>query len=268
MLLLKNNMNVLITGAANGLGLATSQYFAKENLVISCDIVKPKEEKNIIAYQVDITNENELISLKEDLINKNIELDIIINFAGIYDMGSFLEKDLSKIEKVINVNLLGPIKVNQLLYPILSKKGKIIIITSEVASLDPMPFNGIYNVSKTALDCYAQSLRQELNILGQKVITIRPGAFNTNLSQGSLIATEELVSSTGLYKKQSKKFLKLVKTFMGTPANPQKLAKLIYKVSQKKNPKYIYNKHRNFGLILLNILPKRIQCFIIKQLLK
>lgn len=262
-------MNVLITGAASGLGLATANYFASNNnTVISCDIIMPPKNNNVICYQVDITKEEEINNLKEELTQKNITLDIIINFAGIYDMGSFLEKDLKQIKRLIDINLLGPININQILYPLLAKKGKIIIITSEVASLDPMPFNGIYNVSKTALDCYAQSLRQELNLLGQKVITIRPGAFNTNLAKGSLLATEELAASTMLYKKQANKFLKLVKMFMGTPMHPDKLAKLIYKVSLKKNPKYIYSKHRNIGLVLLNILPKRMQCFIIKQLLK
>ena len=111
-------------------------------------------------------------------------------------------------------------------------------------------------------------MRQELNLLGKKVITIRPGAFNTNLSRGSLEATKKLVEETKLYNKQSSKFLKLVQTFMGKPKDPKVLAKFVYKISNKKNPKYIYTKNRNLGLFLLNILPKKLQCFIIKQLLK
>jgi hypothetical protein len=54
---------------------------------------------------------------------------------------------------------------------------------------------------------------------------------------------------------------------MGTPIKPSKIAKIIYKASTKKNPKLIYQKHRNLGLVLLNILPKRMQCFVIKLLL-
>lgn len=262
-------MNVLITGAANGLGLATAQYYANNNHnVYSCDIVKAEETENIKSFQVDVTNVDDINKLKNELVLQNITLDVIINFAGIHDIGSFLEKDLSLIKKIMDVNLMGAININHILYPLLKQKGKIIICSSEVAPLDALPFNGIYNVSKTALDSYAQSLRQELNLLGQKVITIRPGSFNTNLANGSLDSTQKLVEETVLYKKQSNKFYKIVKTFIGKPKNPIILARLIYKVSLKKNPKYIYHKNRNIGLWLLNILPKRLQCFVIKLLLK
>lgn len=262
-------MNVLITGAANGLGYAAAKYFSlNEHNVYSIDIIKPEDIDRIKGFKVDVTNINEIKIFKKYLEENNIYFDIIINFAGIYDIGSFIEKDLNKIHKLINVNLLGPINVNQILFTRLNDKGKIIIITSELANLDPLPFNGIYNVSKTALDCYAQSLRQELNLLGKKVITIRPGAFNTNLSKGSLEQTKKLMDETTIYKKQSKNFYKIVKTFMGKPKDPNILAKLIYKISLKKNPKFIYKKHTNKGLWLLNILPKRLQCFVVKQLLK
>jgi len=142
-----------------------------------------------------------------------------------------------------------------------------VIVTSEVASLDPMPFNGLYNVSKTALDCYAQALRQELNLIGQIVITVRPGAIKTPLCYGSLTDTEALASSTELYKSQASRFLGLTKAFMGKPLEPKKLSKLIYKATVKKHPRLIYKKHRNPGLVLLDLMPKRLQCFIIKSLL-
>lgn len=262
-------MNVLITGAANGLGYETAKYFALNNHnVFSCDIEKPIDEKNITGFKVDVTNISDIDKIKIIFKEKNIKLDIIINFAGIYDIGSFLEKDLNKIKKIMDVNLMGPININQILFELLNEKGKILIVTSELAPLDPLPFNGLYNVSKTALDAYAQSLRQELNLIGKKVITIRPGAFDTNLSRGSLDATKKLVDETKLYEEQSKKFLKIVQMFMGTPKPPIRLAKYVYRISLKKRPKYIYTKNRNIGLFLLSILPKKIQCFIIKTILR
>lgn len=262
-------MNILITGAASGIGNAVKNYYLSQgHSVYAIDINKIEEDKNLRSFICDITNKNDLVNVKNDLEKNNISLDIILNIAGIHMMASLVESDFDKMKKLIDINLSGTILVNNVFHSLLKEKGRIIIVTSEVASFDPMPFNGLYNVSKTALDCYAQALRQEINLLGQKVITIRPGAVETPLSDGSLKGTEELASSTILYKKQASKFLVIVKKFMGKPIKAEKLAKLIYTASIKKRPKLIYKKHRNIGLVLLSILPKRMQCWIIKLLLK
>ncbi len=264
-------LNVLITGAASGIGkVVMNKYLENNHFVYAVDITPIKVEniKNIKSFKVDITNINDVKEVKEYLLVNNIKLDLIINIAGIHKMASLVESDYETIRKVIDINLNGPMLVNNTLYPLLKKKGKIIIVTSEVVTLNPLPFNGIYSVSKTALDTYAQSLRQELNLLNQKVITIRPGAISTPLQKGALNDTENLAENTVLFKKESRKFLTITKKFMGKPLNPEKLGKLIYKVSQKKNPKYIYKIHHNIGLKLLSILPKRLQCLIIKLILK
>lgn len=259
--------NVLITGCSSGIGQAlVKKYLDNAFNVFGIDLKEPGKN-DFTFFKADITNEEELKNVYNELIKEDVKLDIIINVAGIHKMAALVETDYTIMKKVIDVNLCGTMLINRTFHNLLMEKGKVIIITSEVASFDPLPFNGLYNVSKVALDSYAQALRQELNLLNQKVITIRPGAIETELSNNSLIDTSKLASQTVLYQKQSNKFLHFTKKFMGTPMKPEKLANLIYKVSLKKNPKYIYKKHQNIGLVLLGILPKRLQCFIIKSLL-
>ena len=262
-------MKVLITGIASGIGQATANKFLENNhIVYGIDVQTIESKENLYTYKVDITDEASLINIKQELLNNNVSFDIIINIAGIHKMASLIEEDYSTLKRLIDINLLGTMLVNKTFHPLLKKDGRIIIVTSEVAPLDPMPFNGLYNVSKTALDSYSQALRQELNLIGQKVITIRPGAIKTPLANNSLEDTKRLQEQTILYKKQSHKFYNLVSKFMGIPIEPIKIGKLIYKAGISKNPKLIYQKNRNLGLMLLNILPKRFQCFIIKGLLK
>jgi NAD(P)-dependent dehydrogenase (short-subunit alcohol dehydrogenase family) len=183
-------------------------------------------------------------------------------------MASLVETDFDKIKKVIDINLVGTMLVNNTFHPLLKEKGRILIVTSEVAGFDPMPFNGLYNVSKTGLESYAQALRQELNLIDQKVITIRPGAIETPLASFSMDDTKALADQTKLYEKQASKFYKIARKFMGTPIKAEKIAKIIYKAATCKHPKIIYKKHQNLGLVLLNLLPLRLQCFVIKMLLK
>jgi NAD(P)-dependent dehydrogenase (short-subunit alcohol dehydrogenase family) len=215
----------------------------------------------------DITDEASLHIVQTYLQDNGIVLDAILNIAGIHMMASLVESDYSRMKKVVDVNLAGTMLVNRVFHPYLKRDGRIVIVTSEVASMDPMPFNGLYNVTKTALDCYAQALRQELNLIGQRVITVRPGAVATPLSNGSVKATADLADTTVLYQKQAGRFCSIAAKFMGTPIAPKKLAALIYKATTSKHPKLTYQIHRNPGLVLLSLLPKRWQCAIIKLLL-
>lgn len=261
-------MNILITGAASGIGLAAAEYFiARGHSVYGIDVSPAAEQEDFHCFVADITDENALLRIREYLIQEKIMLDAVLNIAGVHMMASLVESDFSRMKKVIDINLSGTMLVNRIFHQCLKPKGRIVIVTSEVAGFDPMPFNGLYNVTKTALDCYAQALRQELNLIGQSVVTIRPGAVETPLSSGSVKATADLAENTVLYKKQAKNFSGIAAKFMGTPIAPRKLAALIYKATTAKHPRLIYQKHRNLGLVLLNILPKSWQCAVIKLIL-
>lgn len=261
-------MNVLITGAASGIGQAVAKHFVEHgHTVYGIDLTKTGNSGNYFGFAADITREDSLQSVKKHLQEWGITLDAVLNIAGIHKMASLVESDYDTMKQVVDVNLSGTMLVNRVFYDLLTGNGRIIIVTSEVAGFDPMPFNGLYNVTKTALDVYAQALRQELNLLGQKVVTIRPGAVETSLSKQSMKATQELADTTQLYRKQARNFAGLAAKFMGKPIKAEALAALIYKATTTKHPKYIYKKHQNPGLVLLNILPKRLQCGVIKILL-
>lgn len=261
-------MNVLLTGSSSGIGNAVALYLLEKDInVIGLDINESSiNHERFSFYKCDVSNVTNLKEVYEKI--KDIKLDALINIAGMFLIDSFIEIDDASLKKIFDVNMFGTMNVNKIFFPLLKEKGRIVITTSEVAPLDPMPFNGIYNVTKTALDSYSQALRQELNLLGYKVITIRPGAFATKLAKGSLDKTKELMDKTILYKDNSKKFYVLVKSFMGKPSDPNKIAKTYFKAISKKRPKLIYKKHINQLLKLLNILPKRLQCFIVKSLIK
>lgn len=255
---------VLITGAAAGIGNAVARQFLQNgHTVYALDVVMPDLGEGL---QADITDEKALTEIKERLCAQGVVLDAIFHFAGVHTMGSFIETDYQKIKRLMEIDLLGAMLVNKTFYPLLKGSGRIYITTSEVAPLDPLPFNGIYSVAKTALDAYAQALRQELNLLGQKVITFRPGAVETALSKGSAASTAKLCEETKLYKKQSAHFCELVEKFTGKPMQAEKFARFVYKVAKKKRPKCIYAKHRHLGLTLLGVLPKGMQCAIVKFL--
>ena len=258
---------ILITGIASGIGRAVAKSLVcGGHEVFGIDIAECEIE-GAVCYAADVTDGAAISAITDELRSRGVYLDAIINAAGMHAMCSLVEGDYAKMKRLTEVNLLGAMNVNRALYPLLAKNGRIVIVTSEVAPLDPLPFNGLYSISKTALDAYAQALRQELNLLGQKVVTVRPGAIETPLQGGALVATADLAEKTELYQKQAKHFLIITKKFMGKPLSPDKMAKVICRATLAKHPRLVYSKHRSLGLILLGILPKRLQCYLIKLLL-
>ena len=79
------------------------------------------------------------------------------------------------------------------------KNSKIIITSSELAPLDPLPFTGLYGISKSTVEKYAYSLRMELNLLNIKVAIIRPGAVKTSLLDVSMKSLDDFCNKTKLY---------------------------------------------------------------------
>ncbi len=261
-------MTVLITGAASGIGAASADLLIfRGHSVIALDVAAIPARDGLTPFTVDVTDTAALSSVADSLAASGVRLDAILSCAGIHRMTSLVEGEPTEMRRLIEVNLIGAMNVNRIFFPLLSERGRIVIVTSEVAPLDPLAFNGLYGISKTALDTYAASLRMELGLIGIPVVTIRPGAVETPLCSSSLAATERLASETVLYKKQAAHFLGIVKRFMGKPMPPAKFAPVILRALTARRPRACYSKNRNPGLILLSALPQTLQCRIIKMLL-
>ena len=262
-------MNILITGAAGGMGYASAKIFAERGYkVYGIDLNTPEIIPNGTEYySADVTDPASLEKVAETLCGKGIKLDGIINFAGIYFMDNFIEVDEKRLEKIFKINVLGTIYVNKTFFGLLNKNARIIITTSEVAATDPLPFNGIYATTKTALDAYAKAFAQEAGLLGVKVVTVRPGAVNTALARSSFPSMREMAEKSEFFGGQAEKFEKIMKKFAGKPISAETLAQKIYKIYNKKRPKSIYSVHTSFLLKLFSALPLKTQKFIIRKLI-
>lgn len=264
-----NKKYVIVTGAYGGMGLSTIKLL-KENgfIVFALDKEIKEKEEGIIPIKIDITKEETIKEAFNIIKEYTNELYAIIHFAGIYMLDSLVEIKSEDFYKIFQINVFGAFLINKTFISMLKKKSRIIITTSELAPLDPLPFTGLYGVSKAALDKYAYSLCMELNLLGIYVSVIRAGAVKTNLLNASTIALDNFCHSTTHYQCNAKKFKDIVNRVEAKSISTNKLSKCVLKIINNKHPKFIYNINRNFYLRLLNILPKKIQLFVIKEVLK
>lgn len=260
---------ILVTGAYGGMGKKTVDALKKEGFfVIALDKRTEKPTENVIPVQVDITNPDSVRLAFEQIKEITDNLFAIIHFAGIYLLDSLVEIDNDAYRRAFDVNFFGAFLINKTFLPLLKKGSKIIITTSELAPLDPLPFTGIYAITKGALDKYAYSLRMELQLLGISVSVIRAGAVDTGMLGVSTDALDRFCEKTELYSCNAKRFKKIVESVEARHIPPEKIAKKALKILNKKKPKFAYPINRNPLLLLLNALPKRLQLFAIRQVLK
>ena len=264
-----NKRYVLVTGACGGMGSAVVRELIGRGFVpIAMDIKTEGLPEGAIPLPADITSGQSVDDAAERLKEITESLYAIVHLAGVYTMDSFAEIDEETLTRMLQVNLMGAYRVNKAFLPFIQRgKGRIAIVTSELAPLDPLPFNGIYSMTKTALASYAHSLATELQLIGIPVVTIRPGAFGSGMPQAAIRSMQRMEAESKLYPDVAKRFKRIMLGEIGTAKDPAIFARRTVKILQKKRMRLEYAIHNSLKLHLFSALPKAVQARLLKLLL-
>ncbi len=259
----------IITGVSGGMGAATAgRLLAGGYRVFGLDICDGCNVPGVEYVRTDLTDTASVAAAFENVRASADKVDCIINMAGIYDLDSLVEISEERFIRIFDVNLFASYRVIKAFLPILSGDGRVIITSSELAPLVPLPFTGLYAVTKAAAEKYASSLRMELQLIGRSVTVIRPGAVDTALIGVSQERLNGFVRNTGLYNCNAERFRGITEKVEARKIPPERIAELVYRALRAKRPRYVYKINRNPLLIMLNMLPERAQSFIIRKILK
>ena len=261
--------SVLITGACGGMGRAAVKLFLERGWrVFALDLRAGEDAEGVTSVSADVTSEESVRAAMETVKAHTDRLDAVLHFAGIYMLDSLVEMEDEAFRRITDVNLRGVFLVNKHALPLLGKGSRILITTSELATLDPLPFTGIYAVTKAALDKYAYSLRMELQLLGISVSVLRAGAVDTGMLGVSTEALDRFCGKTALYNCNAARFKDIVERVEARRIPPARLARKALRILEKRSPAFGYSINRNPLLVLLNCLPKRVQLWAIRTVLK
>lgn len=261
--------NILVTGATGGMGKAICKRLVSYGYTVyGLDYREGDLDSSVKFYTCDVTKTDSINAVFDSIKEECMHLDAIVHTAGVYDLDSLIEMPEERFTRIFDINLFGIYRINKIFKPMLGNGSRIIITSSELAPLDPLPFTGIYGISKAAVEKYAFSLRQEVNLLGISVSVIRPGAVKTGLLNVSTDALDRFVNSTKLYNANAKHFKKIVDSVEAKNVPPEAIADAVDAALTDKRPKYVYNINRNPLLRLLNAMPDHAQVAVIKMILK
>lgn len=189
------------------MGYAIAESFAKEgaNIAITArtgvdlvraqqDLAKAYPSIQILTYAADMSKVEDVQAFAEKIKNTWGQVDVLVNNAGLFLTGDMMEEPESSLEKMMEVNLFGPVRLTRQLYDALKKSdGAHVFNVCSVASQKYFPDGGSYGVTKYALLGYTRALREEWRDRGIKVTAVLPGATFTRSWEGSNIDPQRLM---------------------------------------------------------------------------
>ena len=268
---------VLFTGATGGLGeicvRALSETHRWTVFAAGTNAQKLQEFKalaNVIPVRMDITEDASVDSALQLVAEHAGRLDAIVNFAGRSAFASMVEGGCVQLaERLLDVNVLGMIRVNRAFFELLLKgHGRIVNCSSEAGWMTAQPFAAPYFLSKRAVEAYSDSLRRELMFLGIPVIKIQPGSYQTGMTQNTLAGFHQTLAETKHYKNVLARMKPMMMQELRQDNDAKKLAALVVHALETKHPRIKYRIGTGKLLAMLELLPEKGVDIVYKWLLK
>lgn len=207
----------VITGAASGIGLATTEALLAEGATVvmvdrdsaALDSLTQKLGDRAIAQVTDLLDSESCNNMVPEILAKVDHIDILHCNAGTYIGGDLDETDPATIDRMLNLNVNVVMKnVHAVIPHMKGRKTGDIWVTASVAGHFPVPWEPVYSGSKWAITCFVQTMRRQLREHGIRVGQVSPGPVVSALladwpeenlrkakESGSLIEPSEVADS-------------------------------------------------------------------------
>jgi len=189
-------MNIIITGASQGIGYQAAIKFANrcgnDILAIARSEEKLKELKNKVEAEHPSSNLEYLVfdfykgdfkQLEKEIKRHFNQVDILINNAGFLAAKPFLEISPEEFDQSFGVNIKAAFRLSQIVVPLMTKGAHIVNVSSMGGVQGSVKFSGltVYSASKGAVSIFTESLASELMDKGIKVNCLAFGAVDTEM---------------------------------------------------------------------------------------
>jgi 3alpha(or 20beta)-hydroxysteroid dehydrogenase len=190
----------IITGGAQGQGAETSRVFVAEGAKVIITDVDTQHGEELarelgaaaIFLPLDVTDEEAWISVARKTIELHGRIDVLINNAGIIMSKAICDTTTTDIERMLQINVIGPFLGTKIVAPHMIKGGAGSIVNiSSIQGLRASNGQGAYIASKWALRGFTKASAMELGHKGVRVNSIHPGGVNTVMSNPTGIPEED-----------------------------------------------------------------------------
>ena len=196
-----------ITGASRGFGRSFAQaalaaggrVAATARDTSSLDELVSEHGDAVLPIELDVTDHDAAFAGVQKARDRFGRLDVVVNNAGYAVSGAIEELSEEQSRRQIDVNLFGALWVTQAALPILrEQRSGWIVQVSSIGGLAAFPLTGLYHASKWALEGFSETLRQEVEPFGIKVLLVEPSGFRTDWAGSSMDRAEPIDAYQGI----------------------------------------------------------------------
>ncbi|MEO8700377.1 MAG: SDR family oxidoreductase [Kofleriaceae bacterium] len=264
---MSNLKTILITGATAGIGRTTALHLAKQGHRVIATGRKPAELDKLQAEATGTALETMLLDVTSaasieaavrevDKRTANQGLDVLVNNAGFGVLGPSAEITDAEMRRQYETNVFGLMNVTRAFLPrMIERKAGRIINVSSVGGRITLPYFGVYNSTKYAVESLSDALRYELRPFGIDVALIEPGVIRTNFESTAVANLHSI--QTGAYAASLGKYEQMSKMADRFASNPIVIAKAIARAVRARRPsaRYVAPRSTNFILAFRAIAP-------------
>lgn len=184
----------IVTGASSGIGREFVKKLADKDEFDRIWIIARRKErlleaelkygKKIVPFALDLTNEDDLESIKAELELSKAEVELLINCAGFGRFGKYDETVLEDSLRMIDLNCKALVYLSEVCIPYMNKGAKIVEVAS-IAAFQPLPYLNVYAATKAFVANYALALDKELSDKGIRVYALCPGWTKSEFFDGA-----------------------------------------------------------------------------------
>lgn len=255
----QNQPVALVTGASSGIGRETASALVKAGYAVigtSRDATRTAPVEGITFLSLDVTSDDSVRSLVDQVIEQFGRIDVLVNNAGVGLSGAAEESTVGLAQDVFDVNVFGVIRMTNAVLPHMrtQSQGRIVNVSS-ILGLIPAPYMAVYSATKHAVEGYSESIDHELREHGVRVVLVEPGYTGTAFESSTLSPDAALPA----YAAQRDVATEVVSEAMRDADDPTVVAKVIVTAATSTSPRVRYQAGSLAGRvsILRRLVPAR-----------
>ncbi|MDH3686026.1 MAG: SDR family oxidoreductase [Myxococcales bacterium] len=185
---------VLITGASGGIGLELARIFAAHDFDLVV-VARRQAELEVLAKEcreqhgaavhvlpMDLLAPGAAAELTQKLEDEDLAVDVLVNNAGLMEMGGFADIGIEEHESLVQLNVAVLTSLTRRLLPAMLERGHgRILNVASTSSFQPVPSMALYAASKAFVLSLSESLSEELRGTGVTVTALCPGVTKTDM---------------------------------------------------------------------------------------